>query len=129
MHSTRELCRQRQQQTFAKAEKDPTELNKSLQENQQRALRSDQYKEKVVGGFPHGRENDDGALLGERQDEAGHLSHPRGRRHRGPPELHHHAELIPQSLHPEPSENRRPKDAVPAVRLLGPTAGGVGDHH
>lgn len=99
---------------------------KSLKENQSRAVRSDQYKEKVVGGFPHGREDDDGALLGERQDEAGHLRHPRGRRHRGTPELHHHAQLIPQSRHPEPSENRRP---VPAVPLLDPTADGVGDHH
>ena len=55
------------------------------------------YHEEFVGGLPHRGQHDDRPLLGEAEDEVGHLPHPLGRGHRRPAELHHDGELRPRA--------------------------------
>ena len=55
------------------------------------------YHEEFVGGLPHRGEHDDRPLLGEAEDEVGHLPHPLGRGHRRPAELHHDGEPRPRA--------------------------------
>uniref|UniRef100_A0A0A9EXR7 Uncharacterized protein n=1 Tax=Arundo donax TaxID=35708 RepID=A0A0A9EXR7_ARUDO len=60
-------------------------------------------QQEVVGGLPHGGEDDHGRLVGEAEDEVGHLPHPLGGRQRRAAELHDDGEprrgLLPVPRH------------------------------